>query len=343
AVPTLALDASRFATAMWFARLCWFASWLGLGRPPQRAEQLRDAHAVCLLGGSNLFVQGRHRIIGLARLFQLLAPALIAQREGIPTYLLGHTIGPLCGPTASTLTRIVLSRATLITVRERRSAELLAELGIPESRYRVAPDLAFALTPSSADNLEVMRRAGLDQRFLALSVRQHPYLSRDATNTMLSEVAQFARDALYTGHVKRVAVIAQARGPTSIEDDRPVSRQLAADIGPEAVFLEEDLSASELANVYGAASAVVAVRLHAAIISMTADTPAVAIGYFTSKTEGVFELLGMPEMRCEFADVTAGFLQQRLQVMLSRDSRVTVHSRAEQARTEVQAIVGALR
>jgi polysaccharide pyruvyl transferase WcaK-like protein len=335
-VPTPPASGARLSTLVWFARTCWLALRLAADRPPAELADLRDAHAVCLLGGSNLFVQGRQRAMGLARLLQLLAPAIVAQRRGVPTYLLGHTIGPLRGRSARRLARSVLRRATLITVREQHSAALLAGFGVSRAKYRVAPDLAFGLTPSKAESEAVLERYGLKGvRFLALSVRQHPYDGTDATDRLAAEVEEFARRALRERLVDRIAVVAQALGPTPVEDDRGISRRLAVAIGNGAIFVEEDLSPTELTGIYAGAAAVVAVRLHAAILSMAGGVPAMAISYFTSKTEGVFEFMGMPDMWCEFADVTAGMLLNRLGAMLDQAYGAMVSSRAAEARHDV--------
>ncbi len=333
-VATPPAGGAHLPTLLWFARTCWLALRLAANRPAAELADVRNAHAVCLLGGSNLFVQGRQRAMGLARLLQLLAPAIVAQRSGVPTYLLGHTIGPLRGRSARWLARTVLRRATLITVRERHSAALLAEFGVSRAKYRVAPDLAFGLSPSTAGSDAVLERYGLKGvRFLALSVRQHPY--GGDTDRLTAEVEEFARRALRERSVERIAVIAQALGPTPVEDDRVISRRLAAAIGNSAVFVEEDLSPTELTGVYASAAAVVAVRLHAAILSMAGGVPAMAISYFTSKTEGVFEFMGMPDMWCEFADVTASVLLNRLRAMLDQSYGETVVSRAAEARRDV--------
>lgn len=335
-VPTPPRGGSRLSALVWFARTCWLALRLAADRPPAELADLREAHAVCLLGGSNLFVQGRQRAMGLARLLQLLAPAIVAQRRGVPTYLLGHTIGPLRGHSARRLARSVLRQATLVTVRERHSATLLAGFGVSKTNYRVAPDLAFGLTPSTTESDTVLERYGLEgARFLVLSVRQHPYDGTGATDRLIAEVEEFARQALRERSVDRVAVIAQALGPTPVEDDRGISRRLATAIGDGAIFVEEDSSPTELTGLYAGAAAVVAVRLHAAILSMAGGVPAMAISYFTSKTEGVFEFMGMPDMWCEFADVTASMLLNRLRVMLDQTYGATVSSRAAEARRDV--------
>jgi polysaccharide pyruvyl transferase WcaK-like protein len=342
-VPTPPANGAPLPALLWFARTCRLALRLAADLPPGELADLRDAHAVCLLGGSNLFVQGRQRAMGLARLLQLLAPAIVAQRRGVPTYLLGHTIGPLRGRSARWLARSVLRRTTLITVRERHSAALLSELGVPRTRYRIAPDLAFGLTPSAAESDAVLERFGLKGvRFLALSVRQHPYDGTDATDRLMAEVQEFARRALRERSVERIVVLAQALGPTAVEDDRGISRRLATAIGDGAIFVEEDLSPTALAGVYANAAAVVAVRLHAAILAMTGGVPAMAISYFTSKTEGVFQFMGMPDMWCEFADVTASMLLNRLKTMLDQTYNATVSSRAADARRDVLEIAGEL-
>jgi polysaccharide pyruvyl transferase WcaK-like protein len=336
-VPALPLKPRYANTATWFLRVGWLAVRLLVRRPPPRLAALRDAHAVCLLGGSNIFVQGRLRPLGLARLLQVLAPGLVAERAGVPTYLLGHTIGPLKGTTSRWLVRSVLERAELTTLREAASAEFLGMLGVSNRHYRLAPDMAFFLAPARAESRRILEEHQLPPgRFLALAVRQHPYAGADADRRLCGELEAFARKALSDGGVERIAVIAQTRGPTAVEDDREISRALAAAIGDQAIFLDEDLDPCQLAGLYGAAHAVVAVRLHAAILALVGGVPAFGISYFTLKTRGVFELLGLPEMWCEFTDATPDLLGRWLAVTKDPRQRSAIGARAAGAHGEVR-------
>jgi polysaccharide pyruvyl transferase WcaK-like protein len=171
----------------------------------------------------------------------------------------------------------------------------------------VAPDLAFATRARRSARVEraLAMLPAPPGRTLALVVRQHPHRGAAADAATVRTFAVVAREALRSGHVSAVLVVVQAQGPTAIEDDRPMSAALAAALSDLPVgLLDMDLAPDELAAVYGSCAAVVAVRLHAAILALSQGTPAFAVAYMTRKTEGVMSAAGLPDAWCAFDDAT---------------------------------------
>jgi colanic acid/amylovoran biosynthesis protein len=242
----------------------------------------------------------------------------VAERAGVPTVFLGHTLGPLRSRLATRLTARVLRRATAVVVREPESLATALELGVDPARAVLAADLAFALVPAATDPVDrvVCERWLAGHRLLVIAARRHPYLEDEAARRLVAEVAAAARALLGRGVVTRVAVVAHTLGPTPVEDDRPAAAAIASAIGRRAVFIDDDLGPQELASLYGRAAVVVAVRLHAAILSMVGGTPAVVISYFTAKAPGVMAGLGAAASVADYDAVDADTLRRDVEALV---------------------------
>jgi polysaccharide pyruvyl transferase WcaK-like protein len=149
-----------------------------------------------------------------------------------------------------------------------------------------------------------------------IAARRHPYLEDEAARRLVAEVAAAARALLGRGVVTRVAVVAHTLGPTPVEDDRPAAAAIASAIGRRAVFIDDDLGPQELASLYGRAAVVVAVRLHAGILSMVGGTPAVVISYFTAKAPGVMAGLGAAASVADYDAVDADTLRRDVEALV---------------------------
>ena len=308
----------------WFVRLLpWVAAFL-VGRVPAGvSRRLVDADLVVMIGGSNVYDDPDVRQpFSLARLFTVLYPAWAAQRLRIPVVAFGHTLGPFDRSPAASLASRVLARSSTVVLREEVSLTTAAQLRL--GNVRVAPDVAFAVDPHRTPTIDaVLRRLPAGPRgSLALVVRQHPHGGVESDRRVLHELADLATAMLQAGEVEHVLVIVQACGPTQIEDDRSISSQLLA-LLPQgrASLIADDLTAGELAALYGACRLVVTVRLHAAILAMVGGTPAYAISYFTAKTAGVLRGAGLPHAWSTHDGFTAAGVLDQLDVLLSPSTR----------------------
>jgi polysaccharide pyruvyl transferase WcaK-like protein len=332
--------------ARWLAGVTRLAAQVLRGRPdPGIRRTLEGVDLLVLQGGSNLFDTGRGGFLGTARLLTLLHPAWAAQRLGIPTVFLGHTMGPFQTAASRRLARTVLGGASRVVLRERRSLEELARLGVSGDRVTVTSDLAFLVEPHRSIAVEAaMARYDLQEgRFAVVAVRRHPYLGTPADERLLSEVALAVRAVLDEGVVDRVAVVAHTMGPTPVEDDRAFSARLAEVAAhPSVCLVTDDFAPQEAAALYGAARFLVGVRLHAVILALLSGTPAYAVSYFTAKAPGIMADLGLDGFVADFADFTAEDFRARLPQLLAPELRHDIRRRLDGLRHELRAVVSSL-
>ena len=273
---------------------------------PSWRDVVATHDAVVLVGGSNVFDDaGVPAVLGVPRLQAVLGPVQAAVRLGRPALVLGHTLGPFAHAAGRRTARRMLAGADLAVVREARSVDVARSLGV--RAVEEAPDLAFALEPVRTPRVGALLDAlpWDARRTLVLSVRSHP-TRRDADDRLVAEFAAAARALVAAGDLDGVAVVPHTVGPTPVEDDRPLSAALLAALaGVPAVLVPDDLAPGELSAFYGGVGAVVAVRLHAAILALNAGTPTFAVAYLTGKTHGVMAQVGLPDAVGEFTTVTA--------------------------------------
>lgn len=312
-----------YGAAVWILRLLPYLLALPVGPPRRVRTRLRDVDLVVAMGGSNLHDNPDVLApFSVARLLVFLYPVWAAGRLGIPTVLFGHTLGPFPRRTARRLARYMLREVQATQLREGRSRPAAAMLGLRE--VSVGPDVALALTPDPSPRvhriLSELPEAAADS--LVLVVRRHPHRPAAANQRLLAEFASLARGMLERAEVRQVLIVPQVLGPTEIEDDRPLSRELSAILqGYPVHLIEDDLTPAELSALYGACRLVVSVRLHAAILAMVGGAPAFAIAYFTAKTQGVMELCGFPHAWAPFDDATDATIEAQLSELLAPATR----------------------
>ncbi|UVF79305.1 polysaccharide pyruvyl transferase family protein [Gordonia mangrovi] len=304
---------------IWLARLTGPAAAIATGRPHRGfAELFADADLVVGVGGSNLYSDASvNPLVSMARLFTLTIPLRTAALMDIPTVLLGHTLGPFppTRRTTAAMARRMLSSATATIVRDQASLKVAADLALPGPE--LAPDMAYAIEPTMSERVSSVVD-GLDvpmRRTAVIAMRAHPSLGPADDLRVCRELvvsAQLLRDR---GLIDQVLVVAHTLGPTDIEDDRPISRTLTGllrEAGVPVHYLDDDLGPDELAALYGLAGAMIAVRLHAAVLALLSGTPTFAIGYFSAKSTGVMTSAGLADCVADFTDITAGRLVDAL-------------------------------
>jgi polysaccharide pyruvyl transferase WcaK-like protein len=307
-------------TVRWLARMAQVLGQVVSGRVRRvTCSRLAGVDLVIVVGGSNVYDDPDVRApLSLARLAGVLYPAWAAARLGIPVVMAGHTLGPFPRRTGVALGRRMLAGVRRAALRESTSIEVAQRLGLRDAVVR--PDMAFA-TPARQTPPVAALLGGADAP-VALVLRTHPHAGDTADVRVAEAVAEVGRRLIADGAADALLVMAHTLGPTPIEDDRPAARRLAGLLADQpARLVEDDLSAEELAALYGGCAVVVSVRLHAAILALAHATPAFSIAYMTRKTEGVMTEAGLPEAWCAYDDATAARILATLPELLSSETR----------------------
>ena len=238
-----------------------------------RAFSLRQAvvairsHASVVIGGGGLFGRDMGAIGRLLPLY-----GLLASRLGLRVAIHGVGVDRGMRPVAAWLFRRLARRAVAVTVRDRRSAEVLAAWGIPTE---VVADLSAAVEPAAASvGRELLSQAGLDPDRpvvgLALTgLRAHQAAVLEGT------VAHAIADLPDV----QFCFIPMSQHPfIHAHNDLLLGRRLQV-ASPRLAVLETSLNPQQVLAVFGSLSAAVCMRYHSLLFADRMGTPIIPVPY----------------------------------------------------------------
>jgi polysaccharide pyruvyl transferase WcaK-like protein len=225
------------------------------------------SHRSLIIGGGGLFGRDMGALGRLVPLYGLLASAL-----GVKVALHGVGVDREMRPIAASLLRRLGKRAVDVTVRDRESAQVLAEWGIGAN---VAPDLSAGVEPAPARRgSELLRRAGIDPKRpvvgLALTAM------REHQTAALEAAVAHCIDALPE---VQFCLIPMSQHPfVPAHNDLVLARRLQRS-SPRLAVLEGSLSPGEVMAVFGRLTAAVCMRYHSLVFAERAATPIIPVPY----------------------------------------------------------------
>jgi colanic acid/amylovoran biosynthesis protein len=315
---------------------------------------VRDADLVISSGGGYFF--STRRGFPGPMFWQALAHVGLAQRMGKPIVFAPQSVGPFANRLAARAMRRLLSHVSVraILLREPRSLACVHELiggGPAASRTFLCPDLAFLL---EADAPRGGAAAAPAQRRPVLAVTVRDWLFADRSSAAGRAAARSSylvtvADACVHFHRRSsgsVRILPHSRGPGQLEDDRPISRELAGSlrgrIPDECVSLLDlagDDSPQQVMAALADADLVLASRLHSAILAMAAGRPAIVLGY-QPKSEGTMALLGLERLCLPMDGLDLSRLAQLIEEVLDNPERFAAE-RVRPAVASARAEIGA--
>lgn len=227
----------------------------------------------------------------------------LAHELNVPVMVYAVSAGPLTEPPNRKLVGEMLSKAAVVTVRDRQGQRLLEEVGVHRDIH-VTADPALLLEPDDLPE-EALKQEGLDRdlRLVGFSVREPgpaaPDIDVDHYHALLANAADFMIERLDA----RVVFIPMERRKMDLQHSHAVIAQmLRAD---RAVVLQHEYTPRQLISLIAHFDFTVGMRLHFLIFSALAGVPFVALPY-ASKVTGLIEDLEMetPPLR----DVNTGKL-----------------------------------
>ena len=210
---------------------------------------IREADLVISGGGSLLQDVTSKR--SLAYYLSVIAAAKWKRKK---VMLFAQGIGPIRSRLMRLLTRLVVNRADVITVRDRDSAEELARMGVPAAKVEVTADPVLMLNPESkVMGKAILTEAGLDpyKPIIGVSVREWP------DNQRCLKPLQVSKDLA----------------------DSKLLQSYLPKIRNRVALLQGDYSTEEFLSVIGSFRLLIGMRLHALIFAAVMKVPLMAISY----------------------------------------------------------------
>ena len=222
-----------------------------------------------ILGGGGILFDGEAQIF--------LREVMLAHENRVPVMIYAISAGPLKDPAAQKAVREGLSRAAVVTVRERGARQTLEDVGV-HREILVTADPALLLKPEALPK-EALKREGLDtgRQLVGLSVREPgaaaPDIDERAYHKLLADAADFMVDR-YDADV--VFVPMEPRMMDVQQCHAVVAQMLRAQ---RATVLKGDYTSGQLLSLIGHFTFAVGMRLHFLIFASLQNVPFVALPY----------------------------------------------------------------
>lgn len=238
--------------------------------------------------GLDLFVLGGGGILYDRDAEKYLREVCLAHELGVPVFVYAVSAGPLTQPSARSAVRDALSKAAVITVRDRLGYRLLEDVGIDREIHLTA-DPALLTHPKELP-LQALRTEGVEfeRPLVGFSVREPgpaaPDIDPQHYYALLANTADFVVDRLDAD----VVFVPMER--TDVQHSHGVVAQMHR--SERAEVLRRKYSAQETLDLLGRFEFAVGMRLHFLIFAALRGTPFVALPY-ASKVVGLLEDLDM--------------------------------------------------
>ena len=308
-------------------------AWLRVLRSFARAD------CVIVSGGTPIF-DSSHAI----RTLYLALPRVFRK----PVVVFGAGVKPLRSAYGRRVVPTLLRDAKYISVRDDDSLRILTELGVPN--VQLTADSAFFAQP--ANESEVLRLLteygiGAGESLLVVSPRllsperKRLYLQEAMGEDLIRDTpGKIARaiDRL-APRVGRVVVMAMHfHGPDS---DMPIIREIMSRVKAKNVlFIDRELTPDIAIGLFKRAALVLAVRLHALLLSASMGTPIVGVAY-EQKVRSLFGVLGVEEYCHDLFTLDADALAASGERALEKDVALRRHLTDRVAALRERVLAGA--
>lgn len=244
---------------------------------------LSRAEAREVIAGLDLFILGGGGILYDADAEMYLREVTLAHEVGVPVMVYAVSAGPLNDPTARACVRDALGRATIITVRDRHSQQLLEDVGV-QGEIQLTADPAVLLEPEPLTLSEILLAEAIDPhaRLIGFSVREPgpaaPNLDEEHYHRLVANAADFMADRLDA----EVVFFPMERRTFDIQHSHGVVAQMRH--AQHATVLKRDYTPGQILSLLSHFEFAVGMRLHFLIFSALAGVPFVALPYATKVT-----------------------------------------------------------
>ena len=234
------------------------------------------SRADLLISGGGSLLQN---VTSWRSLYYYLAVIVLALLFRTKVMLFAQGIGPIFGDFARFITRLIINRVDLITVRDQGSLLELERLKVTRPHIECSADPALALRPVALDfGQEVLVREGLElgskQMLIGLAVRRWSNFEEFKLQLAqaLDDIERNIRGSR-GGEVKFVFI------PMQCSADVKAAKEIAALTLADCLVLEDRFSTDELLSIVGCMDILIGIRLHALIFAGVMKVPMVGISY----------------------------------------------------------------
>ena len=222
-----------------------------------------------LISGGGTLIQDRTSTKSLWYYLMIIKSAL---KRNMRVMLYANGIGPLSGKRNRKITKKVLDRANLITLRDEASADYLKNLGVDMSRAMITADPALNLAEAdSGKGREILEKAGVpkDAKLMGVSVRRWGDVGQDF-ETIIAEACDYA--------VKKYGYYPVFL-PMQMSKDYTISQNIKRRMAEKSSIIDRHLRVEDMLSVVGCMDICIGMRLHTLIYSVIKGIPLIGLVY----------------------------------------------------------------
>ena len=206
----------------------------------------------------------------------------MAMKFGARNMLFANGIGPLKSMRNRARSGRIINNVDMITVRDKRSAEVLREIGIEAPLVELAPDIAFSLMHSdNSAGLTRLKSLGVEGGYFCVAIRSWKQLKPGFE----SQIAEFSDYVSCTHGLSPVFITMQP------VNDEEISRRVISLMESYGCFFGAGNDLDEILGVISGAKFALCMRLHTVVYAAGAGTPVIGLVY-DPKVKSMMDSLG---------------------------------------------------
>ncbi len=222
-----------------------------------------------LISGGGTLIQDRTSTKSLWYYLMIIKSAM---KRGMRVMLYANGIGPLSKKRNRKMTREVLNKANLITLRDDASAEYLKELGVNMDHAVVTADPALNLSDAdSGRGREILEKIGVptNAKLMGISVRRWG----DIGSRFETIIANACDRAVEKYGFYPVFL------PMQMSKDFAISQNIARHMKNKSAIIDKHLNVEDMLSVVGCMDICIGMRLHTLIYSVIKAVPLIGLVY----------------------------------------------------------------
>ncbi len=282
----------------------------------EAVDRFKFAEVLGAIKESSLVISGGGSLLqdvtSTRSLIYYLAIMSLAKLYKKPVMVYANGIGPIDGGLNRGLTRMILNRVDLISLRDQDSKDYVEKMGVKNDEIYITADPVFTLDAASKDRVdEIFEKEKIPKgrQYLGISVRKWKDNKR-----LVDEMAETIKKVLDKEDLEIILI------PMHYPEDLEISQAILDKLDSKSCHvLEEEYSVEEIMGVINELELIVAMRLHSLIYAATQEVPMIGLSY-DPKVDGILSSLNVNHV-CSVDDFTSSELYSLIEDAWSkRDS-----------------------
>ena len=230
-------------------------------------KELRKADLLLFGGGALL-----QDITSSRSLYYYLSILSLAKNYKVKTMVYANGLGPICSSLHQRMTRQVLDKVDVITLRDQGSVDFLKKIGVRKPPITLTADPVFCF-PESDLTLEnkLLKEAGLseEESYAAVTIRNWKL-----ADAQLADKTAFLCRTIYRQYGWKVLFL-----PMQYEEDLSISKAVMEKMGAGGYLIERSLGTEEISALIKSGKLMIGMRLHGLIFAARHGVPSLALSY----------------------------------------------------------------